>query len=80
VVEIGTNVRRTGKPLKRFSQRSFVRTRLKPGVNESRKRIADVRRSICLFSLTPRFSGVLAVGGERKTVSTVFRAAGRQEQ
>jgi hypothetical protein len=26
------------------------------------------------LSLTPRFSGVLAANGERKTVSTVFRA------
>jgi hypothetical protein len=27
-----------------------------------------------LFSLTPRFSGVLAMSERRKTVSTVFRA------
>jgi hypothetical protein len=39
------------------------------------KTISTPSAETLLFSLTPRFSGVVAVGGERITVSTVFRAA-----
>jgi hypothetical protein len=87
MIEIGTNERRKEKPLKRFFPRSFVFTRLKPGVNESRKRMVNGRKQRVLdksrgqrvFSLTPRFSGVLAKCGEGKTVSTVFHASEGQE-
>jgi hypothetical protein len=79
MINAGTAIEQQGeKPLKRFCLRSVVCTRLKPGVNENWKCATNKWRAIRILSLTPCFSGVLVMGGRRKTVLTVFRVVERQ--